>query len=155
MSTLFGNSVSVSQSSCSWSNIHMSTLSRFLMRAIWCAPYLAVRYFSRFFSSSSPPLLKLTFLLLVTAAWAALAAVFTGAAFFTDMGITGLGGWLWLTGPTSMLIRGDGFWTSLCLLLLERMGMPRWPSCPNRGVLFSLALILTVSLSCTVMHQVQ
>ena len=38
-------------------------------------------------------------------------------------------------------------WTSLCLLLLERMGMPRWPSCPNSGVLFSLALMVTVSLS--------
>ena len=37
--------------------------------------------------------------------------------------------------------------TSLCLLLLERMGMPRWPSCPNSGVLFSLVLMVTVSLS--------
>ena len=49
--------------SCSLSYIHISTLSLFLMSAIWWAPYFAVRNFSLFFSSGSPPRLKFTCLL--------------------------------------------------------------------------------------------
>ena len=47
---------------CKWSYIHISTLSLFLMRAIWWAPYLAVRNFSLSFSQTGL-ILKLTVLL--------------------------------------------------------------------------------------------
>ena len=42
------------------SYIHISTLSRFRMSAIWWAPYLAVKNFSRFFSSVPLPPPKFT-----------------------------------------------------------------------------------------------
>ena len=42
-------------SSCNLSYIHISTLNLFLIRAIWCAPYFAVKNFSLFFSSPVPP----------------------------------------------------------------------------------------------------
>ena len=52
---------SVVNNFCKWSYIHISTLSRFRMSAIWWAPYLAVRNFSRSFSQTGL-ILKLTVL---------------------------------------------------------------------------------------------
>ena len=46
--------------SWSLSYIHISTRSLFRISAIWCAPYLAVRNFSRFFSSEAPEPPKFT-----------------------------------------------------------------------------------------------
>lgn len=50
----------VPNSFSSSSYIHISTANRLRIRAIWCAPYLAVRNFSRLSLTASPFSLKLT-----------------------------------------------------------------------------------------------
>ena len=68
------------QISWSLSYIHISTFSLFLIRDIWCEPYLAVRYFSRVFPGSFPALKLTTLLGVAGATWGEVSPVSPGVS---------------------------------------------------------------------------